>query len=342
MFRNSLALAVVVCGICSCQDSKHPAKVDASHAGAAGSAADSPDAGMDAAAPDSGATSWMPPDTATCSGDPPVMKVLDTKMGVAVDPDWSCASESVSMSTTQDSQTLQFKLISLTPGDTAGVTVDFFLGASTLGKPYVTRMFDGASDHVSLDVPSAQASLSIKVNALKRDDPMRTLAELREYELPIRSFTEPLQGFMLLAAQRALIVNLTERGMADDDTSQAFLISYARDCSGHDVRGAQFELVDDETGVAVESATGTGLPHQTYLQFALPNPDCTFTSYDQAAWVMINAPANTNDTGVAHAYRLRVKGRMHESDKEPVLFGETQVEMVPGAITYANLNPHVP
>jgi hypothetical protein len=191
-------------------------------------------------------------------------------------------------------------------------------------------------------VPSGQASLSIKVNALKRDDPMRTIAELREYGLPIRNFTEPLQGFMLLAAQRALIVNLTERGMADDDTNKAFLISYARDCSGHDVRGAQFELLDDATGAAVESGAGAGLPHQTYLQFALPNPDCTFTSYDQAAWVMINAPANSNDTEVTHTYHLRVKGRMHESDPEPVSFGETQVEMVPGAITYTNLNPHLP
>lgn len=270
------------------------------------------------------------------------MKVLDTKMGVVVDQDWSCATESAPAPTTGDRQTLQFKLISLTPSDTAGVTVDFFLGGSTLDEPYATRTFEAASDHVSLDVPSGQSSLSIKVDALERDDPMRSIAELREYGLPIRSFAEPLQGFMLLSAQRALIVNLTERGMADDDRSKAFLIAYARDCGGHDVRGARFELLDDSTGLVVESASGAGLPHQTYLQFALPNPDCTFTSYDQAAWVMINAPANTSDTGTTHGYRLRVKGRMHGSDMEPVSFAETQVEMVPGAITYTNLYPHLP
>jgi hypothetical protein len=224
---------------------------------------------------------------------------------------------------------------------TEGVTVDFFLGASTLDKPYATRMFDGVSDRVSLDVPGGQASLSIKVHALPHDDPMLSIPELREYGLPIRSFSEPLQGFMLLDAQRALIVNLAERGMKDDDPQKAFLISYARDCSGHDVRGAQFELLD-ETGAAVASGADAGLPHQTYMQFALPNPDCTFTGYQQAAWVMINAPANADETGITRAYRLRVKGRMHDSDVEPVVFGDAEVEMVAGVITYANLSPRLP
>jgi hypothetical protein len=325
---TSIALAVAI--FCGCSESSDRPMADAA---AAGSAA--PDAGTQAAD-----MSAAPPDTASCFGELPVMKVLDTKRGIAVDPDWSCVDQAAS-SPQSDPQPLQFQLIALTPMYTQGVTVDFFLGASTLHAPYATRMFDGASDHVSLDVPSGQPSLSIKVHALDRDDAMLSIPEVREYGLPIRSFSGPLQGFILLEAQRTLIVNLAERGMKDDDPEKAFLISYARDCSGHDLRGAQFELLD-ETGAAVASRSDAGLPHQTYMQFALPNPDCTFTGYQQAAWVMINAPVNANTTGITHTYRLRVNGRMHDSDVDPVVFGDAEVEMVAGAITYANLRPHLP
>jgi hypothetical protein len=291
--------------------------------------------------PDSGAPSFTPPDAVNCFGELPVMQVLDKQMGIAADPDWSCYTAQTTTSTSAGAtEPLQFKLVSLTTGDIAGVTVDFFLGASTLGAPFATRTFDATSDQVSLDVPSGQPSITTKVHALARDA-MTSIAELREYTVPIVSSAEPVQGFMLLTAQRKLIVNLALQGMMDDDPTKAFLISYARDCSGHDVRGAQFELIDEATGAAVESGPMPGQPHSTYVQFALPNPQCTFTSFDQAAWVMINAPVNATDMAKTQSFRLRVKGRMHESDVEPVLFGEAEVEMVAAVVTFVHLIPHM-
>lgn len=344
---------VVSTGMWSCHSSQHPESAATggaqSVAGSAGTSSDnaamagaSETVALDAAVDQAGASSFTPPDDVNCFGDLPVMKVLDKKMGVAADPDWSCYTADAGSSMPGSStQPLQFKLVSLTMGDLSGITVDFFLGASTLGMPFATRTFDANSDHVMLDVPADLRSITTKVHAVDRDA-MTSIAELREYSVPILNFTDPTQGFILLTAQRKLIVNLALQGMMDDDPTKAFLISYARDCSGNDLRGAQFELSDEATSAAVENSAAMGEPHTTYVQFALPNPQCTFTSYDQAAWVMINAPVNATDMGKTQNFRLRVKGRMHESDVEPVWFGEAEVEMVAGAVTFVHLIPHAP
>jgi hypothetical protein len=76
-----------------------------------------------------------------------------------------------------------------------------------------------------------------------------------------------------------------------------------------------------------------GAPSVGYSEFALPNPECTFTTPGDGAWVMVNAPVNVSDGAKTHSYRLRMKGRMRESDREPVLLGEREVELFAGAIT---------
>ena len=280
---------------------------------------------------------------ATCNGPLPVMKMLDKQMGGVKTPDWSCYASAANKpaAAPKGMQALQFKLAALMPSLIEGVTLDFFLGASTLEKPYFTSKFDGTSDVVALDVPAEQTALTVRVNGLEREETARSIAELREYSVPILKRDEPVQGFMLLTSQRKLIVNeaLKNQTTQDDDPEKAFLVSYARDCSGHDVSGAQFELLDD-SGTVVESKSTEGEPHQSYMQYAIPNPDCTYTSFDQSAWVLINAPVNATAKGKSDTYRLRVKGRMAETDAEPVVFGEAEVEMVAGAITFVHLPIH--
>lgn len=323
-----------------------PAVVSSAGSSAAGSSANSPvsaqPSGMKAPTSPNDAESAAAA-ASTCNGPAPVMKMLDKMNGGIVAPDWSCLTappNGASASASASTQALRFKLRSLTPQDIQGVQVDFFLSPSTLGQPHASKTFDGQSDLVSIDVPGGQTSLTVKINGLQRDDMTRSIAELREYDLPVMTSDEPVQGFMLLTAQRKLIVNeaLKNQDIRDDDPAKAFLVSYARDCSGHDVSGAQFELLDD-SGAVVQSGAAEGLPHTSYMQFAIPNPECTYTSFDQSAWVMINAPVNASETGKAKTYRLRVKGRLVETDPEPVLFGQADVEMVAGAITFVHLAP---
>lgn len=275
----------------------------------------------------------------TCNGPLPVMKMLDKVSGGIASPDWSCLGASKTEAAAAGGmQALQFKLLSISPKDLEGVNVDFFLGDSTLEKPFATKTFDGVSNIVPVDVPSSQRALTVKINGLQREETARSIAELREYNVPILKPDEPVQGFMLLTSQRKLIVfeALKDQPVQDDDHAKGFLVSYARDCSGHDVSGAQFELVD-AAGAVVKNADAEGQPHESYMQYAIPNPECTYTSIDQSAWVLINAPVNATEAGKSQAYRLRVKGRVTEADSEPVIFGEAEVEMVAGAITFVHL-----
>lgn len=275
----------------------------------------------------------------TCDGPLPVMKMLDKVSGSIVAPDWSCLNEpepQPAAAAGAGTRTLPFSLLPFPAELVDGMSVDFFLGPSTLGPPHASRMFTGGADTVNIDVPTGQAAITVKLHGLARGD-MTSIAELREYALPIKP-DEPARGFTILTAQRKLIASETlgNQAVVDDDPTKAFLAAYARDCSGHDVRGAQFELFDD-TGTVVQNGATTGLPHTSYMLFAIPNPECTYTSLDQAAWVMINAPVNASEAGVAKPYRLRVKGRLAETDVEPVVFGEADVEMVASAITYVHL-----
>ena len=114
-----------------------------------------------------------------------------------------------------------------------------------------------------------------------------------------------------------------------------------RDCLGRDVGGAVFELIDGETDQPVQVATSGSGPRVAYQQFALPNPSCTFTSVGRSDWMMLNAPVNVEGDKVTHRYRLRLKGRMRESDAEPKVFAEREVELFAGSITAVRLYKQV-
>ena len=337
--RITLASALIAAAGCAAPSMPAAATENAGEA-AAGSAGSAPEAMKQPVSPNDVESAALA--ATTCDGPAPVMKILDRVNGGVVSPDWSCLQPPVPPAAVGSApmQALPFKLRSLTPELIAGVQVDFFLNASTLGAPHFSTVFDGSTDTVNIEVPSGQPSLTVLVHGLQREDMSRSIGELREYALPILKPSEPVQGFLLLTAQRRLIVNEVRRAplMYDDDPAKAFLVSYARDCSGQDVSGARFELLD-ENGALVLSSADEGQPHTSYMQFAIPNPECTHTSFDQSAWVMINAPVNAGDAGVTKPYRLRVKGRLDETDSEPVVFGESSVEMVAGAVTFVHLAP---
>jgi hypothetical protein len=115
----------------------------------------------------------------------------------------------------------------------------------------------------------------------------------------------------------------------------------ARDCDGHDLSGAQFVLIDDETNAPVPLGSEAGTPHQAYSRFALPDPTCTFTDAEYPAWMLVNAPVNVNADTKTHGYRLRVQGRMRASDREPVVIAEGEVELFSGVTTVIASLPRV-
>jgi hypothetical protein len=83
----------------------------------------------------------------TCSGPLPVMRILDMINGGIHAPDWSCLDTPVAPATS-GTQTLAFNFRPFAVGPLDGVTVDFFLGASTstLGPPHATKTFSGGVD----------------------------------------------------------------------------------------------------------------------------------------------------------------------------------------------------
>jgi hypothetical protein len=212
----------------------------------------------------------------------------------------------------------------------AGVSVDLFFGPSTLGAPAVTRVFEDYS--VMFEVPAGITSLSARVHALVRDNGTPALAEVREYGMPLPTGANSLEGFFALQASSKLAQSLALDGGQADPT-KALLGALARDCSDRDVSGAQFELIDADTGTLVPTSSDPGAPRAAYSQFALPSVMCTYTVAEAPAWMLVNAPVNIDGDSNTHAYRLRIKGRMRASDPKPVIFAEGDVELFPGVIT---------
>jgi hypothetical protein len=164
------------------------------------------------------------------------------------------------------------------------VTVDFFLDSTTLGMPAVTRVFDQTTGMLTFEVPAGTTTVSARIHALMRDMPGFNVVDLRQYYLPIPA-SAVIEGDFLVRDMRALGVNLALGGGQEDPT-KALLVSNARDCSGRYVSGAQFELIDGETNLPVPVSTTSGGTHVSYAQVALPSTNCTFTSSDQAAWML--------------------------------------------------------
>ncbi len=54
--------------------------------------------------------------------------------------------------------------------------------------------------------------------------------------------------------------------------------------------------------------------------------------------MLVNAPVNVTNGAKTRSYRLRFKGRMHESDVAPVILGEREVELFPGGTSFARVD----
>jgi hypothetical protein len=277
-----------------------------------------------------------------CTGALPVMKVRDLNTNTMLAPDWTCyATTSVDGGVPADSGArglhavaATFRLGPLPAALFAGVSVDFFFGPSTLGSPAVTRKLD--SESVMLDIPGGSTMLSARVQALPNQNPALSLAEVREYGFPIPTTAAPIEGYVVLQASRTLMVSLARDGGAEDPT-KALIVAFARDCNGRDLSGAQFELVDGETNVPVSTGVAPGIASSSYFQYALPTPACMYTTADQPAWLMTNAPANVLNGTKTHSYRLRLKGRLTASDVAPTVLGEREVELFAGTMSLVRL-----
>jgi hypothetical protein len=290
------------------------------------------------------------PNPTPCSGELPVMKVRDLMTNRELEPDWSCyedgevdlgagANADFDGGTDVSTRSVSFRAATLLPALVAGVTVDFFAGGSTLGMPVATRAFDAESGIVAFDVPAGSTTISARVHALARDNPSYNIIEMREYDFPVPANDAPIDGNVMIRDSRNLAVSLALPFGRSEDPERAIILSAARDCRGRDVRGAQFELVDGESGELVPTGREPDVATSSYWQYALPTADCTFTGNEpDATWMLIDAPVNVHDGVKTHPYRLRVKGRMRASDVTPVVFAEREVELFAGVISLVRLD----
>ena len=214
-----------------------------------------------------------------CSGELPVMSVLNLETNSEEEPDWSCYADAKDNAAPPSARQVTFSLAMSVPalvGSIEGLTADVFFGPSTLGKPAASLKFGRGETALMLDVPASVTHLSANIHALSAPDPRFDTSEVHDYDLRIPD-NGVVEGTTILRASYDLAVNLALAG-GTADPSKASIGSEARDCLGRDVGGAVFELIDGETDQPVPiEATGTG-PHVAYSQFALPNPNCSFTA----------------------------------------------------------------
>jgi hypothetical protein len=274
------------------------------------------------------------------------MKGLDTTTNTEFEPDWSCYDRSEGGVAAPDAGVdagdapTRLATLRLAPipkalfGDPA---VDVFFEPSTLGTPAHTRVFDGDAGTVSFPVPAGITSVSVHLHEYVPSDPTYTVAEIFEYGLPV--LAGDIEGFVMLKASQTLSISLAIPG-EQPDPQKAFIGSYARDCAGHPVSGAQFELIDGETNLPVPTGTGAGAAASSYTRFALPTTNCTFTTNEQfeASWIMVNAPVNVQNGAKTRSYRVRLKGRRSESDAVPVVLREREVELFTGGSTFVRVD----
>jgi hypothetical protein len=272
----------------------------------------------------------------SCTGALPVMKARDPDLFVDVDPDWSCyaapGAPQLDPPVRMAAGTATFTLMPFIPIVVDGVTVDFFFGSSTLGKPDQTRVFAPGESAVTFDVPAGSSVVAAYVHAMPRDPANRTVCELREYGCPVFQRDAQVQSLAFEQDQLALVANLSLGGGQADPT-KSLITSVARDCQGRELRGGQFELVDADTNSVVQTGTDPGMPQSAYFQNALPTTACTFTSNDRSAWVMVNAPVSVMDNKPTRRFVVRLKGRMRASDAMPVVIGESPIELFAGVLS---------
>jgi hypothetical protein len=335
-FACAVALMLAACGSNKEERGDGGSATDASVVADAGVIADS---GTDAetALPDS----RLPP----CAGELPVMSAFDSATGMYFEPDWSCyesREDEDADAAPQDAGADRPAILQLTyaPGNKVPfpgeATVDVFFGPSALGEPAFTGVTDADAGTIMFIAPAEEEFVSVWVHATRMPaSPLNDIVDLYELSLPIVRPPAMIGASVLISSPvDSLLANvLGSRELGD--RSKAILSAVVRDCRGHDVGGAQLELIDAEKNAPVPSGTAAGEPRTIYARFALPDPTCTYTSPEGSEWLMVNAPTNVSDGALTHAYRVRATGRMRASDSAPVTLGEPAVELSSGGFTVA-------
>src|SRR5262249_18408964 len=116
-------------------------------------------------------------------------------------------------------------------------------------------------------------------------------------------------------------------GTTQTATGTAQVVTGARDCASHELLGGMIDLVDDATGQPLPVGAGPGDLHSAYFgSDDLPHTECVHTvALPIALWAAINVPTDRK-------LRIRLSGRMRETDAQPVVLGERALELVPDTI----------
>jgi hypothetical protein len=274
------------------------------------------------------------------------MRAFDSVTSTYIDPDWSCYAGDAGVSgagaAPRDAGGDRSAIFQLTyaPGNRIpypGATADFFFGSSTLGKPALTAVTDADAGTITLTVPGEQELVSVWVRATRNPtSPITDIVGVHALALPlVRPPAVISASAVISSAVDTLLANVLG-ALALGDRSKAMLSAVVRDCRSHDVGGAQLELIDGETNAPVTSGSAAGEPRAVYGRFALPHPECTYTSAERSEWMMVNAPTNVSNGAVTHTYRLRAKGRMRASDPAPVILDERAVELFSGDFSFVH------
>jgi len=276
-------------------------------------------------------------DPSYCTGEPPVMKARIAATNEVIDPDWSCYDVDP-MPSGPMPVTFRLEPAQIAPL-LGGLTVDFFFAPTTLGMPAITRVVDPGVDALMFEIPAGVETVSARIHPSANDNPMLSIPEFREYGLwAPPTDASIIQGYVALQASLDLIVSFVVDPGQRADPARSMIIALARDCSGREVSGGLFDLIDGETDLPVPTGRAPGEPRVNYFQYALPSTSgCTFTSNDQAAWTMVDAPTNVAGDSITHPYRLRLSGRMRATDTTPVVMGEREIELSAGTFTFVRL-----
>jgi hypothetical protein len=212
-----------------------------------------------------------------------------------------------------------------TSAPAVGATVNVMWGPLTNAPIAFTGTADGNGTLFYPAPPQGTFVLSYKVSGAGQ-------FPLYWQSLPIISPPGQSESYTVLQTTYQV---LTESilGSEKPNASLSALNTGARDCQGRDVQGAQFELIDGNTGKAVPSGTSVGSARVVYLYNNLPDALCTYTTNSpRAVWAMVNAPVNLGPGVPAHPYTLRFLGKRFEGEA-PVVMAEYPVESYPGSIT---------
>ncbi len=217
-----------------------------------------------------------------------------------------------------------------------GATVDLFWGEST----QATTAFEGIVDDAGIlafpQPPAGTAYLSFHLLGSSTQEPMYWQGQPivpPGVNAPFLGNGQTEGNSVSVQTRDTLLTSVFGSQAPREDL--AVLVSAAIDCSGTDVQGAQFTLIDQATGLAVATGSNAGDPRAFYFINDIPNSRCTYTNnIAKGVWSMGNAPVN--EPGSTHPYILRMSGRMTESDPpEGVPIHDKAVELYSGGISLA-------